>query len=245
MILTIDLFDDCNLKCIYCYQKQKGCIPVEKVNELVDYYSPRILNIGGGEPFMYDELNSLIKENVGKVKELNIATNATKINDYEILKNPGIVVQVSLPSLIEYNYEKITKKNKLDNVLLTINELIEEGVRTSINSVIVKNNFDEVGELISYAKDKELSICINPAHPINGGEGWLLSDEQVISLRDLLFSEKIVYESVESVLLHPLDCSNLKKKYSFFNYCKITSKVYISPNLKKYSCEFLKKSDEK
>lgn len=239
MILTIDILSKCNLKCCYCYQKQKGTIHPKKINELVGFYKPRVLNIGGGEPFLHNGLAKIVNDNINKIDELNIATNATMIKDYSLLKHPKLVVQVSLPSLARKTYKKITGKDSLKEVLATIDELLGNNVNTTLNSAIVKYNLNEVENLLAYAMKKKIPICINPAHPTGSKQEWLLTNEGLINLRDILFLQKMTNNKLESILVNPLDCSSLKREYGFFSPCKVKNKVYISPNLQTHKCEFL------
>lgn len=240
MNLTIDITGYCNMKCVYCYQKCKGELNAEFVGSCVDKYKPDLLNIGGGEPLMHPEIKKIIDENHKKVDRINIATNATLItyHNYEFLKKENVSLQISLPSVRRECYTLITGNDLLGLVLGNIDSLLERGIDCSVNTVLTKFNIGTIPEIVNYAKKRNLTIILSPAHPCRTGD-FYLNEAELIGARDAIISQKVSYDRIESPLLHELSCSSLKRIYSFFSVCPLeNNNLYINPAGKIMKCEF-------
>jgi MoaA/NifB/PqqE/SkfB family radical SAM enzyme len=119
--LTLFVNDQCNLKCVYCFQAEKSKKPLlslEEFKKLVKgskKYGAKFVIIVGKEPLMYKEINSLLDY----IHDLSIKpvlnTNGTLINkdlaSYLYARN--VDVHFNLDSLNRACYKKITKKEAL------------------------------------------------------------------------------------------------------------------------------------
>ena len=181
--LRLAVTDRCNLRCYYCMPEQ-GLNWLER-NELMSFEEMlricsllihmgiRKIRITGGEPFVRKDimkfLTSLSKLN--DLEELTITTNgvltAPIIPD---LKKIGIrSVNLSLDTLDREKFFSITRRDELPDVLNTLTQLLNNGIHTKINAVVMSGkNTDEIIPLIQLAKDDPIDVRFIEEMPFNG-----------------------------------------------------------------------------
>ena len=108
-------------------------------------------------------------KSIDGIEEIYITTNGVLLKDkIEELKKNGLTgVNISLDSLKENRFKKITKFDKLSHVLLSINKALEIGLKVKINTVIVDDiNKDEIIDFVNLTKDKNLDVRFIELMPI-------------------------------------------------------------------------------
>ena len=197
--LRISVTENCNLKCIYCIDENNilnSCNndiltddEIVKIATECARLGIKKIRITGGEPLVRKNIESLIYKLkcINGIEEIYITTNGvllhTKIED---LKKNGLTgVNISLDSLNKDRFKKLTKFDKLQDVLLSIDKALELGLKVKINTVIVDDiNKDEIIDFVNLTKDKNLDIRFIELMPIGVGKVYKGVSNQEI--RDLI-----------------------------------------------------------
>jgi len=256
-IVNIDLPSPCNLNCEFCYlPKTEGILNPDDLEEIIKGFSnAQIFNLGGGEPFLNNNLISVIEyiESLGD-KRMVITTNATHIPE-KILELPEktrnkITIQVSLPAGNSRVYKDITEKDEFDSVLQNTKEL-KKHYNTIINTAVYQKNYESLDGILKIAQEMEIIARINLAIPVGKGKNIkIINEKQLKKLKSFLLVKKALGFAIESPLLSTSkdNCTingcialesfyNLKKEALCFADFGI--KAYIDPDGNKFDCEYL------
>jgi len=245
--LTLDISGKCNLNCKFCYQTEQYQMNREKVLGIIDS-NPDFdtIEIGGGEPMIYEGITGLSKEITRRGRRLNISTNGTFISkeflSLEEVVRRSIEVQVSLHASNAELYQRITGQNLFREVVSNILELRKK-YSTGISSSIYSENFDDVPELLNIAEKMSLPIRMNLVFPIGNGKNVKLLDEfQIDKLRGILLAKRVFNHEINSPLVHENNCDAMEVFYGIpkVNSCPMLSgaKKYFSPSGNEFGCEF-------
>ncbi len=160
--LRISVTDRCNLRCIYC---SVGSVPHLLRNEILSYEEiERVVQaaasigiskvrITGGEPLMRPNLAEFVRmiSLIESIDDISLTSNGTLLSKYAVeLKEAGLKrVNVSLDTLREERFKRITGMDKLEEVLSGIEAAHEAGLcPVKINTVVLRGiNDDEVIDL--------------------------------------------------------------------------------------------------
>ena len=195
--LRISVTENCNLKCIYCIDD--NILNTYKNDILTDDEIVKIATecaslgikkicITGGEPLVRKNIENLIYRlnNIKEIEEIYITTNGVLLNDkIEILKENGLTgVNISLDSLNKDRFKKLTKFDKLKEVLLSIDKALELGLKVKINTVIVDDiNKDEIIDFVKLTKDKNIDIRFIELMPIGAAKKYKgISNEEILNI---------------------------------------------------------------
>ena len=165
-ILQWHLSENCNLKCIHCYQENHKpiCLKYNDLEKIYKQYKNLLkkldmkghINITGGEPLcnpFFFKILDLIKED-SDIISFSVLTNGTLITD-EIAKkiksyNP-YYVQVSLEGSRKTN-DIIRGKGTYKKISEGIKSLKNQGIYTSISFTATKLNYKEFPKVVKLAK---------------------------------------------------------------------------------------------
>ena len=132
--LRVSVTDNCNLRCIYCMD-EKGNKFLNKDEKLTDDEIYKVVKesaklgikkvrITGGEPLVRPGVVSLISKinNIEGIEEIYLTTNGILLADMidELSKNGLKGVNISLDSLKEDRFNKLTRVGNLHKVLEAI-----------------------------------------------------------------------------------------------------------------------------
>jgi radical SAM protein with 4Fe4S-binding SPASM domain len=165
-VLQWHLSENCNLKCLHCYQENHQPIQLkyEKLVEIYNQYKDLLkklkikghINITGGEPLCNPylfKLLDLIKKDQDLIS-FSILTNGTLITDTIAKKiksyNP-YYVQVSLEGGKKTN-DYIRGKNTYEMIARGIQNLKKYDIFTSISFTATKINYKEFPKVVKYAR---------------------------------------------------------------------------------------------
>ncbi len=163
--LRISVTDRCNLRCIYC--QPAGGISLLPQSEILTYeeilFVARLaaevginkLRITGGEPLVRAGLPELVAmlAKIDGVDDISLTTNGVLLKEYAAgLKHAGLKrVNVSLDSLRKEKFKRITRRDKLDDVLHGIEAAKTCGLSpVKVNVVVMRGVNDD--ELLDFAK---------------------------------------------------------------------------------------------
>lgn len=206
MNVQIEVTEDCNHKCFYCYNYWRDDGPKNKkmskqsAEKLMDILFTQIkpfdVVITGGEPLMNMPASLEIASQLYEKKTpCSMNTNLSLLNQNKLsmLKDANLDMGflVSLPSFQKEDFNKITNRDNLERVLNNLENLIEEGFDPTINMVVHKINKDSVYEQGKFfVKNFGISSfattpALRPAFRKDSGY-HLNNDEMVSVLRDLV-----------------------------------------------------------
>src|SRR3989339_681563 len=199
--LRISVTELCNLRCIYCrpedgleLAKHKDILTYEEIATVVQHavkLGIKSFRLTGGEP--------LARRGI---EDLSITTNGIYLKNYaKLLKETGLLrLNISLDSLEETKFERITRGGKLRDVLDGIEEVLTLGFKnTKINVVAMKGiNDDEFEDFARLTLERDLEVRFIEYMAMN--KESLASDDRFIPMPDII---DIIERNNELIALPP------------------------------------------
>lgn len=215
--LRLSLTDKCNLRCHYC-------MPVDQVFMDESHYllTDEIVNIvkelqelgleevrlTGGEPLMRKSFPEIVEKlSALGLKKIGLTTNGIYLDKYlDLLKRHKIFhLNISLDSLDEDNFRKITFGNQLRRILANIRMAVSEGFVIKINTVMMRGvNDHEVLDFVKFSEEEKVEVRFLELMRI--GHARSEQQDQFISAREL--SRKIRLRHHLKTVVMPLDSTS-------------------------------------
>ncbi|MFT7001684.1 MAG: molybdenum cofactor biosynthesis protein A [Spirosomataceae bacterium] len=188
--LRLAVTDRCNLRCFYCmphegidFLPKSHLLSYEEMLRMVRILAEEGVNkvrITGGEPFVRRGMMEFLEDltNVPGIEQVNITTNGVLTSALvPDLKRIGIhSINLSLDSLNRERFHEMTRRDELPRVLETLHGLLEHGIKTKINTVVMAGkNDDDIISLAELAQDKPVAVRFIEEMPFNG-EGLKLEN---------------------------------------------------------------------
>lgn len=208
--LRIAITDRCNLRCFYCmpseginYLPRKELLSYEELLRLVKIFSElgvTKVRLTGGEPFIRRELMSFIK-NINQfsgIESIHITTNGVFTHQYlDDFATSGIKsVNLSLDTRDKDKFKLLTRRDEFHNVMKTFHGLMERGIKTKVNMVVIEGkNTEDILPMLELARDYPITMRYIEEMPFNGD-----SNHQVTlgwNYRKILETIKSVYPTLK------------------------------------------------
>ena len=205
--LRISVTDLCNLRCVYCMPKNgvekfshSQIITPERIKEVVEAGVKLGINkirLTGGEPLVrkgFIDIVRLIKSVKG-VKEICVTTNGITLKEHaKVLYEAGVDrLNISLDTLDETKYQRITRGGQLNDVVEGIKEAKKVGFKNiKVNCVLIGSfNDDEIVKFAAFSKDFGVIVRFIELMPIGESEHFdsksFISNNLILSkLPDLI-----------------------------------------------------------
>ena len=182
--LRLAVTDRCNLRCFYCmpeeglqFSKRSQILSYEEMTRLVSLLAELGISkvrITGGEPFVRKDLVPFMEKitQIEGIEAVNITTNGTDlVRHIPRLKKMGInSVNLSLDTLDKAKFLKIAKRDEFDEVMNSYRALLDSGIDTKINAVIMEeHNLDDIHSMCELTKIDPVSVRFIEEMPFNGG----------------------------------------------------------------------------
>lgn len=179
--VRLSVTDRCDFRCVYCMTEDMEFLPRRQVLTLEEIYrvaraftqlGVRKLRLTGGEPMVRSNVMSLISAlgQLPGLEELLLTTNGARLQQLAgPLREAGVNrINISIDSLQEDRFKRITRVGKLEKVLAGIDEARRYDFdRIRLNAVIMKGyNDDEVLPLADYALSRGLDIAFIEEMPL-------------------------------------------------------------------------------
>ena len=198
--LRVSVTDRCDFRCVYCMSENMQFLPkrdlltLEELDRLCSAFvrmGVRKLRITGGEPLVRRDILTFFEGmsrhlDAGALDELTLTTNGSQLERFaDRLFAAGVRrVNVSLDTLDEAKFARVTRWGRLPQVLRGIDAAQRAGLRVKINTVALKGfNEDELFTLAEWcaARDMDLTfIEVMPMGDLGGedrvGQYWALTD---------------------------------------------------------------------
>ena len=199
--LRVSVTDRCDFRCLYCMAEEMTFLPkrdllsLEELDRLCTNFidlGVRKLRITGGEPLVrknilwfFDRMGRHL--GTGALDELMLTTNGSQLSRFAPqLADAGVKrVNVSLDTLDEAKFKRITRWGRLAQVLDGIEAAQKAGLRVKINAVALKGaNDDEIHTLLEWCDQMGMDLTFIEVMPMGemGEENRL---DQYYSLDDL------------------------------------------------------------
>lgn len=181
--LRLSVTDRCDLRCTYCMAEEMTFLPKREVLSLeeLEFLSGAFIDRGvkkirvtGGEPLTRKDIMTLLArlgrrlEN-GDFDELTLTTNATQLYHHaDVLRSVGVKrINVSLDTLDDKKFEKLTRRNALSKVLRGLDAAQNAGLDVKINTVALKNiNDQEIPAMIEWAHGRGMELTLIEVMPL-------------------------------------------------------------------------------
>jgi molybdenum cofactor biosynthesis protein A len=215
--LRISLTERCNLRCFYCMPEEGIALREKSVfmtaeetfaiaKEFVSMGVKKI-RLTGGEPLIKKNISKILHDLASLNIELAITTNGILVDQYlNDFKQTGLrAVNVSLDSLDEKNFERISRRNYFQRIVSNIHLLVKEGFQTKINVVVMRGvNDHEIIDFINYTRDLPVQIRFIEFMPFDGNNwNW----EKKVSFNEIMqqVHTEYGYDDVEHLASKPND----------------------------------------
>jgi len=196
--LRISLLERCNLRCHYCMpaegiplRDKKEFMSQEELFEIVQTFVKLGINkirLTGGEPLIKKNFPEILKFLAQQEVDLNITTNGILLDQYwDNLKDAKVeTLNISLDSLLEDKFNKISRRKYFDRIYKNIFIAIEKGFKVKLNVVLIKDeNDDEINDFIRLTKDHDLNVRFIEFMPFDGNN-WdrsrTVSEKSILEL---------------------------------------------------------------
>ncbi len=181
--LRLAVTDRCNLRCFYCmpaegidYIDRKELLSYEEMLRLCTLLvaqGVKKIRITGGEPFLRKDLISFLEKlaSIPGLEEWHLTTNGTLSTDLvaQLKKLNVASVNLSLDTLDRQRFLNITRRDLLPQVMATLDALLEQGIKTKINAVVMaRHNIEDIIPLINLSKEQALDVRFIEEMPFNG-----------------------------------------------------------------------------
>ena len=259
--LRLSVTDRCNYRCTYCmpekmkFLPKKDLLTFEEMDHLCSLFIARgITNIrlSGGEPLVRKGILRFISNLSryivsGDLNEITLTTNGSQLKSLsEDLFQSGVRrVNVSLDSLSEKKFSKITRRDDLCNVIEGLEAAKKAGLKIKINTVVIKNkNLDEIDNIISWSHKNNFDISLIETMPMG------LTDkdriDQYISLSDVkkIIEEKLTLTDSNYKTSGPSKYYEVKETKGLIgfitplsnNFCASCNRIRLTSTGKLYMC---------
>ncbi len=199
--LRVSVTDRCDFRCVYCMSEDMTFLPkkelltLEELDRMCSAFvkmGVEKLRITGGEPLVRRNIMTFFRAmsrhlESGALKELTLTTNGSQLHRFaQDLYDCGVRrVNISLDTIDEDKFAKITRWGALKNVLRGIDAAQAAGLRVKINAVALKGiNEPELIQITQWCAERDMDLTWIEVMPMGdlGNEDRL---DQYWSLKDL------------------------------------------------------------
>ncbi|MFC7623101.1 GTP 3',8-cyclase MoaA [Microlunatus sp. GCM10028923] len=210
--LRVSLTDRCNLRCDYCMPAE-GLDWLGRDELLTDEETVRLIGIGvrelgirtvrltGGEPLLRKNLEGLVAAiaELTPRPEIALTTNGIGLDRRAwALRRAGLDrINVSLDTLDDDIFAKITRRRRLSDVLAGIRAARDAGLSpVKINTVLLRGvNDHEAPDLLAWALAENVRLRFIEQMPLDAQHGWRRTE--MITAEEILARLSERYELVE------------------------------------------------
>ena len=249
--LRVSVTDKCNLRCIYCMDEKDNSF-LKNDEKLTDDEIYRIVKesselgikkvrITGGEPLVRPDLVKIVSKinSIPGIEEIYLTTNGILLADMidELAVNGLKGVNISLDSLNEERFNKLTRLGKLNKVLEAIDKAIALGIKVKLNTVIVNDiNKDEIIDFVNLTKEKEIDVRFIELMPIGIAINYKgATNEDVLKVISENYSDyEEVVRSKSGGPASYIKLKNAKGKIGFISaisncFCEECNRIRLTP----------------
>jgi cyclic pyranopterin phosphate synthase len=185
--LRLSVTDRCDLRCSYCMPELMEFLPKKDVLSLEELHKLGLafidrgitkIRLTGGEPLVRRDMVELVQalgRKLGEgLEELTLTTNGTRLAEFaDDIAAAGVKrINVSLDTMDGELFQKLSRRDRLVQVLQGIAAAKEAGLKVKINTVALKDtNEDEIPFLVEWAHANGHDITLIEVMPLGEVEG--------------------------------------------------------------------------
>lgn len=198
--LRISVTDRCNIRCFYCmpaenvrFMPRSEILRFEEIARFVRVAAELGVNkvrLTGGEPLVRSGLAELVRLLVAVpgIHDVALTTNAMLLDEQAwALKAAGLRrINISLDTLREETFRKITRRDGLDRVLAGIDAARRAGFeRIRLNAVAIRGlTEEEIVPLVRFAVERGLEMRFIEFMPLDAEAHW--QSQQVLTGQEIV-----------------------------------------------------------
>ncbi len=169
--LRVSLLDACNFRCFYCMPIDAKFMPVSRlmppeeiynICETLTGYGLEQIRITGGEPTMRREFRDIVTA----LSRLNLASLGLTSNGLILKKHLSFLretkcknLNISLDSLDQNNFARITRRDVFQTVYETICQARDLGFQVKINTVLMRGiNDHELEDFLNFSEREGIEV---------------------------------------------------------------------------------------
>ena len=212
--LRVSLTDRCNLRCAYCMPPE-GLDWLPKPEVLTGDEIIRLITIGvealgirevrftGGEPLLRRDLADIIAATAALEPrpDISLTTNGIGLDRRAAaLKAAGLDrINVSLDTLRPEVFRKLTRRDRLDDVLAGLAAAAAAGLTpVKVNAVLMRDlNDDEAPELLAYCLERGYELRFIEQMPLDAQHGWKRTE--MVTSGEVLASLSAAFELSDDI----------------------------------------------
>ena len=212
--LRVSLTDRCNLRCAYCMPPEGlDWLPAPSVltgDEIVRLITIGVEALGirevrftGGEPLLRRDLADIITATAALTPrpDISLTTNGIGLGRRAAgLKAAGLDrINVSLDTLRPEVFRKLTRRDRLDDVLTGLAAAAAAGLTpVKVNTVLMRDlNDDEAPELLAYCLERGYEVRFIEQMPLDAQHGWKRTE--MVTAGEVLASLSAAFELSDDV----------------------------------------------
>lgn len=180
--ITLELTNNCNLKCRYCYNESgpgKGrhlSDPLEII-EYLSEFGVSVIELSGGEPFLHPEFVDIVYQCCKTFDSTAVLTNGVIINGeiLDVFQNysESLLIQVSLDASNKKSYKEIAGYDFFSSVVSNLKLITETGCFTRVAMTLDDiDNLHQIEEVLIIARNSNATMfSVSPSMPTGRAEG--------------------------------------------------------------------------
>ena len=185
--LRLSVTDRCDLRCSYCMPEKMQFLPRKDVLSLEELHKLSLamiergvtkIRLTGGEPLVRRDMIELVRALGRKLgnglEELTLTTNGTQLAQFadDLLAAGVNRINVSLDTMDASLFERLSRRDRLGQVLQGIAAAREAGLQVKLNTVALKGlNEGEIPYLVEWAHAHGHEITLIEVMPLGEVEG--------------------------------------------------------------------------
>lgn len=208
LVLMLEPTHRCNLECAGCDRirlydtEHTRDLTIEQCVDAARESGAPVVTITGGEPFMYKEIQPLVRELIRLKKHIYLCSNGILAKQFieEFEPHPRLTLNFHLDGM-EETHDRITvKPGTFKKAIEAIKKAKEKGFRVSTNTSVFKNSDNkELEQLFELLKGLKVDgILISPAfnyERVEDDQIFLSKEEATRKFREMDFFNKFPFMS--------------------------------------------------
>ncbi len=159
--------DQCNRKCAYCaiWRRPERDLPLEQVTAIIDDLAEAgalRISFTGGEPLLRQDMGDIISYAHEKGIETKMNSNGSLVKEkIDALRHLDLLT-LSLDGPMEI-HDAIRGRGAFADVQAALRAAREQGVKTSLATVLTSTNLDAVDAILDIARQASCRVTFQPA----------------------------------------------------------------------------------
>ena len=199
--VRLSVTDRCNIRCYYCmpetdahFMPRDWLLSFEEIHRLAELLVRRAgvrdIRLTGGEPLVRKQFSCLVRmlSGIDGLEDLSMTTNGILLAEHaEELKAAGLRrVNISLDTLDEASFQKISRRTGLQSTIDGIDAAIQAGFDSvKLNTIAIKGITEpEVVRLVQFASDRGVPLRFIEFMPLDTDKAW--QQQSVLTGEELL-----------------------------------------------------------